>query len=350
MAGRGARPDPRGDGALGNIIRAASSAVDVAHQLQRADALRRVPATSAAGSTLTRSSSVWWITRRSCSRPTGWRVLLLTMEAPNGRVARPLPSLNQRGLDLRGHEPRRLRHERATADVRRPLPRRPAGRRLRAAVVQEGFHTACLRPSSTGKAGAAPASWPSITISRTTGRRTSSTCSALGRRPRSPSATRATTSSATWAAQLQSIQQLGTRLNRWGSVTAIGQAIAAELRQLIDYHNVRVYRLRRRGRRARRVARRDRRIHRRGTRAAATQGRRGHHRLGRPERHPAVPPRCGTRSALPDDPGHRGRPRRVDAHRADALRGPGARRHRALQARPPTSSRGDDLRSLEIYA
>jgi diguanylate cyclase (GGDEF)-like protein len=49
---------------------------------------------------------------------------------------------------------------------------------------------------------------------------------------------------AVWAAQLQSIQQLGTRLNRWGSVTGIGQAIAAELRQLIDYHNVRVYRVR----------------------------------------------------------------------------------------------------------
>ncbi|MEA2622636.1 MAG: hypothetical protein QOH61_1546 [Chloroflexota bacterium] len=48
---------------------------------------------------------------------------------------------------------------------------------------------------------------------------------------------------ATWAAQLQSIQQLGTRLNRWGTVAGIGQAIAAELRQLIDYHNVRVYRV-----------------------------------------------------------------------------------------------------------
>ena len=49
---------------------------------------------------------------------------------------------------------------------------------------------------------------------------------------------------ATWAAQLQSIQQLGTRLNRLSTVTDIGQAIAAELRQLIDYHNVRVYRVR----------------------------------------------------------------------------------------------------------
>ena len=48
---------------------------------------------------------------------------------------------------------------------------------------------------------------------------------------------------ATWAAQLQSIQQLGTRLNRLSSVDEIGQSIATELRQLIDYHNARVYRL-----------------------------------------------------------------------------------------------------------
>lgn len=49
---------------------------------------------------------------------------------------------------------------------------------------------------------------------------------------------------ATWAAQLQSIQQLGTRLNRLTSVREIGMAIATELRQLLDYHNVRVYRVR----------------------------------------------------------------------------------------------------------
>ncbi len=48
---------------------------------------------------------------------------------------------------------------------------------------------------------------------------------------------------ATWAAQLQSIQQLGARLSRLSSVAEIGQSIATELRQLIDYHNARVYRL-----------------------------------------------------------------------------------------------------------
>jgi diguanylate cyclase (GGDEF)-like protein len=48
---------------------------------------------------------------------------------------------------------------------------------------------------------------------------------------------------ATWAAQLESIQQLGTRLNRLNTVVEIGHAIAAELDQLINCHNVRVYRI-----------------------------------------------------------------------------------------------------------
>lgn len=48
---------------------------------------------------------------------------------------------------------------------------------------------------------------------------------------------------ATWAAQLQSIQQLGSRLTRLRTVADIGNAICAELNQLIDYHNVRVYRV-----------------------------------------------------------------------------------------------------------
>jgi diguanylate cyclase (GGDEF)-like protein/excisionase family DNA binding protein len=48
---------------------------------------------------------------------------------------------------------------------------------------------------------------------------------------------------ARWAAQLQSIQALGARLARLSTVTEIGQAICIELRQLIEYHNVRVYRV-----------------------------------------------------------------------------------------------------------
>jgi diguanylate cyclase (GGDEF)-like protein len=49
---------------------------------------------------------------------------------------------------------------------------------------------------------------------------------------------------ATWAAQLGSIQQLGVRLSRLTNDHEIGLAIANELRTIIDYHNVRVYRLR----------------------------------------------------------------------------------------------------------
>lgn len=48
---------------------------------------------------------------------------------------------------------------------------------------------------------------------------------------------------ATWAAQLESIQQLGTRLNRLNTVDEIGRAIATELDQLINCHNIRVYRV-----------------------------------------------------------------------------------------------------------
>jgi len=44
-------------------------------------------------------------------------------------------------------------------------------------------------------------------------------------------------------AQIESIAQLGTRLNHLSTVSEIGTAICLELRQLIDYHNVRVYRV-----------------------------------------------------------------------------------------------------------
>jgi diguanylate cyclase (GGDEF)-like protein/excisionase family DNA binding protein len=48
---------------------------------------------------------------------------------------------------------------------------------------------------------------------------------------------------AVWGEQLRSIQKLGTRLGRLSTVAEIGHAICTELRQLIDYHNVRVYRV-----------------------------------------------------------------------------------------------------------
>jgi len=48
---------------------------------------------------------------------------------------------------------------------------------------------------------------------------------------------------ATWAAQLHSIQQLGSRLTRLRTVVEIGHTICTELNQLIACHNIRVYRV-----------------------------------------------------------------------------------------------------------
>ena len=113
----------------------------------------------------------------------------------------------------------------------------------------------------------------------------------------------------------------------------IGLAIATELRTLIDYHNVRVYRLV--GEDLVPVAMQGNigEYHRRDARAAQGQVRRGHHRLGR--RAPRRPEPAGRREGPPGqhDPRHRGRARRVDAARADDLRGPGPRGARALEAR-----------------
>jgi diguanylate cyclase (GGDEF)-like protein/excisionase family DNA binding protein len=47
-----------------------------------------------------------------------------------------------------------------------------------------------------------------------------------------------------WEGQFDSIAKLGTRLNHLSTVAEIGAAICTELCQLIDYHNVRVYRVR----------------------------------------------------------------------------------------------------------
>jgi diguanylate cyclase (GGDEF)-like protein len=46
-----------------------------------------------------------------------------------------------------------------------------------------------------------------------------------------------------WEARVESIAALGMRLNHLSSVDEIGAAICLELRELIDYHNVRVYRV-----------------------------------------------------------------------------------------------------------
>jgi diguanylate cyclase (GGDEF)-like protein/excisionase family DNA binding protein len=118
----------------------------------------------------------------------------------------------------------------------------PRGGDLRAAVVQEGFDTLCVQPllvdgEAVGNLNVyhdKPHEWSPEELDA---------FAELGMQAAMAiSAARDYRQLESWAAQLQSIQDLGTRLNRMTSVADIGHAIATELRQLIDYHNVRVYR------------------------------------------------------------------------------------------------------------
>ena len=133
------------------------------------------------------------------------------------------------------------------ATARRPLfaidyRNDPGAAEDRAAVVQEGFDTISCAPLFDGDQLLGlltvyhdqPHAWFSDDLD---------TLDALaGQASAAIRAAQDYARMATWAAQLQSIQQLGTRLNRLSVVREIGQAIATELRQLIDSHSVRVYR------------------------------------------------------------------------------------------------------------
>ena len=119
----------------------------------------------------------------------------------------------------------------------------PRGAAVRAAVIQEGFDTLCTAPLLDGQVVLGllnvyhdkPHPWTDTELD---------TLAAFAAQAQVAIKTAQDYSQmATWAAQLQSIQQLGARLNGLTSVREIGSAIATELRQLIDYHNVRVYRL-----------------------------------------------------------------------------------------------------------
>jgi len=118
----------------------------------------------------------------------------------------------------------------------------PRGAGIRAAVVQEGYDTICTAPLLDGDEVLGllnvyhdePHDWSGDELE---------TISALATQASVAIRTAQNFDKmATWTAQLQSIQQLGARLNHLSNVRDIGLAIGTELRQLIDYHNVRVYR------------------------------------------------------------------------------------------------------------
>ena len=115
---------------------------------------------------------------------------------------------------------------------------------MRAAVIQEGFDTMCAAPFFDGDTLLGllcvyhdrPHHWTADELD------TIDAFAAQGSVAIKTAQNYA--QMATWAAQLQSIQALGARLNRLGTAEEVGLAIVTELRDLIDYHNVRVYRIR----------------------------------------------------------------------------------------------------------
>ncbi len=120
----------------------------------------------------------------------------------------------------------------------------PRAQAARAAIVQEGFDTICAAPLLDGQRVLGvltvyhdrPHRWDEAELEAMAAFAANSAMALRNAQD--------FMRMATWAAQLQSIQQLGARLSRLTSEQEIGDAIANELETLIAYHNVRVYRLR----------------------------------------------------------------------------------------------------------
>jgi diguanylate cyclase (GGDEF)-like protein len=218
---------------------------EIAHLRHRAEALRRV--TSDIGSRLDLDRILAGLVDHAMVLFEGDRAAVF-LRRPDGQTSAEVSrGLSSEYLNSVRDVPVRSLQAAAVAE-RRPLfsvgyRDDPRGADLRAAVVQEGFDTVCIAPlvDTDGTLGMLniyhdrPHHWTESELE---------TIEALA--TQAAVAIRAAQDyerMANWAAQLQSIQQLGARLNRLSSVTEIGQAIATELRQLIDYHNARVYRL-----------------------------------------------------------------------------------------------------------
>ena len=231
--------------AVGAIARAGRLAEDVEHQLHRADALRRVAGDIGGRLDLDRVLS--GLVDHAIVLFGADRAAVFVSQ-PDGRtVASASRGLSDAYLAaVRDPHPNSLAAIAAAA--RRPtfaVGHRddPRSTEIRAAVIQEGYDTICVGPLLDGPDLLGrlnvyhdrPHRWTADELE---------TMAALA--SQAAVAVRTAQNYArmeAWAAQLQSIQQLGTRLNRLTIVAEIGDAIATELHQLIDYHNVRVYRL-----------------------------------------------------------------------------------------------------------
>jgi len=231
--------------ALGTIVSVARREEEVGQLLHRAEALRRV--TGDIGSHLDLDRILAGLVDHAMVLFEGDRAAVF-MRRPDGTDVAAV-SRNLSAGYLSAVRPVMVRSlSTAAIAARRPLfavgyRDDPRGSDVRAAVVQEGYDTLCTAPLMDGTEllgllnvyhdAAHPWSADeletiaSLATQASVAIRTAQNFQQM----------------ATWTAQLQSIQQLGARLNHLSSVHEIGLAIATELRQLIDFHNVRVYRV-----------------------------------------------------------------------------------------------------------
>ena len=232
--------------AVGVIVGAARRSDDVAHRLDRADALRRV--TGDIGSRLDLDLILTGLVDHAMVLFNGDRAAVFLKGADGRTTAEVSRGLSQRYLQSVIDFPSRSLPALAAA-ARRPMFSTgyrddPRAGDVRAAVVQEGYDTLCTSPllDSADLLGLlnvyhdAPHEWTADELETMTALAEQAAVAIKNAQNYEKMAQ--------WAAQLQSIQQLGARLSRLGDEREIGLAIATELRQLIDYHNVRVYRLR----------------------------------------------------------------------------------------------------------
>jgi len=215
-------------------------------QLHRAEALRRIA--TDIGSKLDLGQILAGVVDHARVLFGGERAAVF-LRRPDGRVtAEVARGLSDAYLDtVRDFPAPSLPAEAAAA--RRPLFATryrddPRALDARSAVVQEGFDTICAAPLFDGADLLGllivyhdrPHSWADEELATLAGFAAQAATAIKNAQNYERMAT--------WVAHLQSIQQLGARLARLTTESEIGAAIANELDQLIEYHNVRVYRLR----------------------------------------------------------------------------------------------------------
>ncbi len=232
--------------AVGMIVEAAGRAALVAHQVHRADALRRVA--SDIGSRLELDQILSGLVDHAMVLFNGDRAAVF-LRSPDGRtLAEYSRGLSQRYLDAvlgaeNGSLPAMAVAARQTLFATR-FRDDPRVGPIRAAVVQEGFDTICTTPLLDGASVLGDLNVYHDSSHEWTPDELDTMAALADQAAIAIKNAQNFERMATWAAQLQSIQQLGARLSRLGTEEEIGVTIATELRQLIDYHNVRVYRLR----------------------------------------------------------------------------------------------------------